>query len=514
MSRFGFCSGTYASPLVNAAAQRCVNFYPERVEMDDKSAVILLPTPGLAVFAQVAAMNQVRGLWTIQGRTFAVIDSKLREILSTGAINLNLEVGNDGAPVSFTASPQQLLIASAGKLYVFFLQTQTIGTMVYLAGSFVAVDPATFPNPVSQVGYVDGFFIALIRNSQQYWVSNLLDATSWTNNGAKIISVFPDRVLSMGIDHREIWLFGEKSTDVEYDSGNIFPFDTVPGGYIEQGCGATYATTNLDNGLFWVGARNDLGWAVGWRTNGYSAVRITNHAVEAAWSSYPTIADARAFAFVMDGHSFWHINFPSAHRSWRYDVATQMWHEVSYYDPRTGLETMHLAQCATFNFGKILVGDRLTGTIYQMAPPAAAVGGGWNFITDNGNTIRRVRRSPHVATEQEWIRHHSLQVDFETGLGPQPPLLDGAGEPRGPIATLRWSDDGGHTWSNGHDRDLGQAGRFKTRAIWRRLGRSRDRVYEISCADPVPYRIVDAYLKADPAYGPQERLTRQAAKVA
>lgn len=64
---------------------------------------------------------------------------------------------------------------------------------------------------------------------------------------------------------------------------------------------------------------------------------------------------------------------------------------------------------------------------------------------------------------------------------------------RGPVISLRWSDDNGHTWSNSYDRSFGEAGEYKTRVIWRRLGRARDRIFEISVSDPVPARIVDGY---------------------
>jgi len=77
---------------------------------------------------------------------------------------------------------------------------------------------------------------------------------------------------------------------------------------------------------------------------------------------------------------------------------------------------------------------------------------------------------------------------------------------RDPQVYLRWSDDSGHTWSNLYARSLGAGGSFKTRVIWRRLGRSRERVYEVSCTDPVPFRIVDAYLKAAPDFQASERL--------
>jgi len=69
---------------------------------------------------------------------------------------------------------------------------------------------------------------------------------------------------------------------------------------------------------------------------------------------------------------------------------------------------------------------------------------------------------------------------------------------------LRWSDDGGHTWSNYYEQGLGLTGNYLKRAIWRRLGRSRNRIYEISCDDPVALRIVDAYVN-DPGQA-QERL--------
>jgi hypothetical protein len=111
------------------------------------------------------------------------------------------------------------------------------------------------------------------------------------------------------------------------------------------------------------------------------------------------------------------------------------------------------------------------------------------------NPIRRLRRSPTLVNEMEWVYHSELTVDFATGLGPQPPLLDGDGNPRPPQAMLRWSNNRGSTWSNQHIANCGFAGEYNTRVIWRRLGRSRYRVYEVSVSDPVSWTIVDAYLK-------------------
>jgi hypothetical protein len=65
---------------------------------------------------------------------------------------------------------------------------------------------------------------------------------------------------------------------------------------------------------------------------------------------------------------------------------------------------------------------------------------------------------------------------------------------------LRWSDDGGHTWSREHWTSMGAIGRYGQRVFWRRLGMSlklRDRVYEISGTDPVKITIMGAELLLD-----------------
>jgi len=39
-------------------------------------------------------------------------------------------------------------------------------------------------------------------------------------------------------------------------------------------------------------------------------------------------------------------------------------------------------------------------------------------------------------------------------------------------------------------------GKYKNRARWKKLGRSRERIYELSISDPVPVRILSAYLES------------------
>jgi hypothetical protein len=138
----------------------------------------------------------------------------------------------------------------------------------------------------------------------------------------------------------------------------------------------------------------------------------------------------------------------------------------------------------SFN-GEIIVGDYENGNIYAFDMETYA---------DNGQIQKWLRSWRALPTGQNNLKrttHHSLQLDMETGVG----LNSGQGSD--PEVMLRWSDDGGHTWSNEHWVKVGKIGQYFKRAIWRRLGMTlklRDRVYEVSGTDPVKISITGAEL--------------------
>jgi len=161
----------------------------------------------------------------------------------------------------------------------------------------------------------------------------------------------------------------------------------------------------------------------------------------------------------------------------------------------------------------ILVGDYANGIIYQLDPQ--------NY-TDNGNEIRRVRRCPHIVSDFQRQYFSELQLQFQPGVGLEGNVTGSTSPTNGvagvgvaglaragvanlatvganPQAMLRWSNDGGSTWSNEHWTSIGQQGKYKNRAIWRRLGWARDRVYEVVVTDAVKCVIVSANLKGEGA---------------
>ena len=524
MGRFGLISGSYRSQSLTADAQMTMGFYPEAIESENgKAAMALYPCPGESLFCTIPGGGPSRAELEINGRAFVISGPNFCEVFANQTFNVINQVANDNQNASMVASPQQLLIASGGSLYVYWLQTTMGGTNPQPAGTFVKIPGAQFTLPngaqgaVQQVEFMDGFFIILLANSQTMYLSALFDASTWLVVGVPqiiIVSVFSDNVQSICVSQRRLWVMGRKRSTAYYDSGSANVFDVDPSATMENGTAALWATFRLDNAVFWLD-QDERGLGIVRRGVGYVPTRISNHAIEYAIQSYSTIADCTAYGYQDQGHSFGVFNFPTANKTWVYDVATGMWHERGYWNQQTATFSRHKSQNHMLAFGKHLVGDPSSGNIYQMAIPSSAVGGGYNFVTDNGNPIRRVRRSPHISVENKFTFYNELILDFETGLGPIPPLLDGAGNDRGPEVMLRWSRDYGHTWSNQYVLDAGQAGNYRQRVRRTRMGRARDMVFEISVTDPIPWRLIEGYIDADgpSPYKPQSRLVSTYGKV-
>jgi hypothetical protein len=284
-----------------------------------------------------------------------------------------------------------------------------------------------------------------------------------------------------------VWAFGTNSIEVWYDSGATdFPLQRIQGAFNELGCAAPYSVAKMDNGLFWLG-RDRRGQGIVYRANGYTGVRISTHAVEWQIQQYADLSDAIGYTYQQDGHSFYVLIFPTANTTWVYDAATQAWHERAGFV--NGFFTRHRSNCQMAFNNKIVVGDFEDGNIYAFD---------LDDYSDNGEIqkwLRTWRALPTGTNTLKRTAQHTLQLDCESGVG----INSGQGED--PQVMLRFSDDGGHTWSNESWKSMGKIGEYYKRVIWRRLGMTlklRDRVYEVSGTDPVKIAIMGAELILSP----------------
>ena len=328
------------------------------------------------------------------------------------------------------------------------------------------------------VDIVDNYFVYNDPDTQQWAASDLLSPITNPLSFASKDGA-PDDLVSLIVDHREVYLLGEQSSEVWVDVGaQPFPFQRIPGTSTQHGIVAKNSMARVGNSFAYV-SRNIRGQGMVVQMNGYTPVRISTHAVENTLVNQ-YIDDAIAWTYQLEGHECYVVTFPTLNLTWVYDVTTNMWHKWLYTNNLNQYERHRGNCCAVFQ-GKVLVGDYDNGQIYQLDP---------NNYTDNGQKVRRLRRCPHIVTDLQRQFFDELQIQFQPGVG----LQSGQGED--PQAMLRWSNDGGSTWSNEQWVSIGKVGRYVNRAIWRRLGWSRDRIFEVVVTDPVKAVIVSANLKA------------------
>ena len=465
---------SYVARSINAADNRMVNLYPELTPDGGKEKGFLSRTPGLRRLATLGT-GPVRGLYSFNGYGYAVSGTKLYKIdTDYAAVELGTIAGS--GPVSMADNGTQLFVAANPNGYIYDTSDDT----------FSAITDTDFPGAVN-VQFLDGYFVFNEPDSQKIWITSLLEGLTIDPLDFASAEGSPDGLVSVVVDHREAWLFGSNSIEVWYNAGTSdFPLARIQGAFIEVGCAAPYSTAKADNSVFWLGSDARGGYIV-YRTNGYNAARISTHAIEYAIAQYSDISDAIGYTYQQEGHTFYVLIFPSANATWVYDVSTQAWHERASW--LNGAFRRHRSNCHMFFNGENIVGDYEDGRIYAFD---------LNTYADDTQTqkwLRSWRALPTGENNLKRTSHHSLQLDCEAGVG----LVDGQGDD--PQVMLRWSDDGGHTWSNEHWTSMGKIGEYGRRTIWRRLGMTtklRDRVYEVSGTDPVKIAVMGAQLFATP----------------
>lgn len=469
MAQFPFVGGSYLARSAAFDAEQCVNLYPEMGSPTSKSVAALIGTPGKRLWSTLAG-GPVRGLLRFSATVgVAVVGPNVYtvDVSGNGTLRGTLTaLSSTSSLVSMASNGIQVMIVTGPEGFV----------LNPVTGALTQISDPDFTG-ADTVQFVDGYFVFNKPNTGQFQITSLygtdIDGLDFaTAEGS------PDLLLSLLADHREVWLFGETSTEVYFNSGNVdFPFERINGAFIEQGCAAKFSPAKMDNTVYWLTA-DERGQGTVQRAQGYSPQRVSTHALEFALSQMSRIDDAVAYTYQQEGHSFYVLNFPTARKTWAYDASTNLWHERAWRNPTNAALYQDRAICQMAFAGETIVGDWETGLLYVLD---------LDYFTDNGVLIPRIRACPHISDQDyKYQFFSSLQIDMQTGVG----LSSGQGSD--PKAMLQWSTDGGYSWSNELWAPIGKLGDRRSRVKWRRLGRSRDRVFRVTITDPIRVVIVGA----------------------
>lgn len=455
--RVPFATQSYQSRSRALSIQRVVNLFPEIEPQGAKARMILHGTPGLATFFDASAYgSSCRAAIVIRGCVYLVVGSSVVKIFSSGdVVRIGAVDTGSGSLVTMAANINQVVICCPPKLYV-----------VDLLDVVTEVTDTDFVG-ASSVSTLDGYAILPTESGDTFYLSAINDASDIDALDFAAAESKPDQIVRAFVDHREVWFFGETTTEIWYNSGNAdFPFQRVSGAQLERGCAAAGSVASFDNTIGFLG--DDL---IVYRAVGYQAQRISTHAIEETIRKIGDVRDAIAFSYTQGGHAFYCLTFPGV-VTFVYDAATQLWHERKSWQRADWRPAWMVAA-----FGTILAGDRYSGIIHEVD---------LDTFTDAGDPVIRTATSPTIHADGARFVTNSLEIEFEPGVG----LTTGQGAD--PQAILRYTDDDGTTWSKERWTTIGATGRTKNRAQWNKLGMSRKRVFEVSISDPVKVAIIAA----------------------
>lgn len=478
MDYTAFISNGYVSQSPLADQEYTMNWYEEQVEASGGTTkAALYPTPGVSLLVDSGA-GAGRGHFYQNGREFAVISDVLYEISLTGVLTNRGTVATDANPATISGNGDaggQLFITSGGNGYVYDLTGNTLSAVAALAGIATMGD------------YLDGYFLCLDTTTSTVFISDLLDGTTWDPTQYIQRSIAPDDWVSMKVSNRYIYLWGSETGEVWFDAGAFpIPFEPHPSGLMQFGCGAPFSPEVVGDGVNWLSSTQNGSGAV-LRATGFNPVVISTYATHYAFSQYTNLSDAIGDSYEDLGHSFYVLTFRQDNATWVWDATsnTNAWHNRGTWDPDMYHFDAWRPMFHAFAFGEHRILDLEGPGVYRM--------GSTYYADVDDLAIRRVRRAPCLTDENRLIFFSQFELDLEPGLA----LSSGQGS--NPEVMLRISNDGGKTWGNEITQTAGTIGQYGKRVIWNRCGAGRRRVFEVSVSDPVPWRLLRAFIKVQQA---------------
>ncbi len=445
---------SYQARAQQASSQRCVNLYVEKNPDGAKGNFTLYGTPGLSVYRTLPAGN-VNNMIDIDGVIYAVGEDWLYKIDGATITNLgylNPTVGR----VSMSRNNEYLvIIKDNGEGWTYNTQTSVFSQIT---------DPA-FPISTNSV-FLAQYTIVGRAGTGQFWWSDIANPTVWNGLSFATAEGSPDNLVAVATVNSELWLFGERTTEIWANTGNFdLPFQRIGSAFMEQGLAAKHSVANRNNHLYWLSDDRIV-----FTNQGYSARKLSTFAMENEWQSYDDVSDAIGFTYQQEGHYFYCLTFPTQKKTWVYDLATDLWHE------RESMDSRWVANNIVEMRNAVYCGDYKTGNIYKVD---------LNVYSEAGDLIKRSNTFAPMFNEGKRLLFSKLLIDIQAGQGLEDNL--------DPQVILDWSDDGGMTFGNELKSSIGKVGEYLTRAVFFRLGQSRQRVFRIKFYDPIKIGVIGGY---------------------
>lgn len=491
--------GAYEARSKIANYQICENLFLEinPQDTDPPAPVTHYPREGKRLLSGPQIPGRGRGVFSLSnGNLFAIVADRVYFIDRNWAWQALGRIADLATPVSMSDNGTNgVLVDGTPNGYTINLATNAFAQIVDGTGTFLGSRRVDFSDT----------FLGFAAPGTNEWYVSLSNQVAFNALVTANKDTTPDPIQTFAFNIRQAWLLGTKGSEIWYLAGGIpFPYQAWPNVFVPYGCVAPYSLVQADVDLFWI-SNNQQGEAIALKTNQYGVIAISTRGLEYEWSTYPTVADVIGSTFQQGGHTFIIFNFPTADKTWAYDLATKQWHRRTSIDhngvQRREKTTYYATVGETGGYPRTIVGqDWSNGQIYALDP---------TVFVDNDMPIVCRRSFPHIVANLDEVTRLAVVADFETGGIPGttdvPQLLrpwsSGFSSGFGPNSILnapalcmRYSNNGGATFSNYRQKGLVSAGHYRSMMRWRGLGMGRDIVFEFMWAYPGPSALQGAYV--------------------
>ncbi len=420
----------------------------------------------------------------------------------TSVTTVTASSGGTGSIILTAAGPTTITVVESGTGFTVGTNGLTVNGGGFYGGSVTAyqtIGPSNNYTGGSTVVFNDGYFLYNQAGTNYVWNSSLQDGskTGWNALDYFTAETKPCIVQGLCVNKGEIWVFGDTLTEVWYDAANTppgTPYSYRVGSGMDIGCGAPHSIVAMELINIWLDSRgfvciSDISPYIRNNNSGYDLRIVSMPAQHAEWATYPTLADAIGTYYTDRGHIMYMISFPSAQKTWVYDfparpmrmgVQVGEWHERTYVNPTTSEEDYYLIQYIA-RIGQLNIGaGSRSGKIYDFS---------FKYFDDDGAPIRCLRTTAPTTADFKYGGIDKLSLRMMTGES----LQNGNGS--NPQVMLRYSNDGGHTWSNTLYRDMGKVGEYNHKITWNRLGSADEWVFEFSIQEPINFSLIKASIE-------------------
>jgi len=419
---------------------------------EGRSGLDIFGISGTREFSDLATYPG-RGTIRMGGLVYAITGQSAYKVSSNGAKTALGTIPGTG-PVRMAQNGTQIAcVNGAGDCYIITASSVTQIT-----------DPDYLP--ASDVAWLDGYLIFTRKDSGEFFYSGVQAPTEFDSLDFATAEGAPDNNVGIIVDKREALIAGTETIEVWQNTGA--PFGRVGGAFIERGVKSRDSMKKLDNSVFFLG--DDL--AV-YRLNGYTPQEISTDVISGLIEQSNAPENAIGDVWRENGQLFYSLtldNFTGI-----YNLRTGRWSVAKSYGFKNWRRRFVIRA-----FNRNLCLDAKNGKLYEMDR---------NCFREEDQPFIAEMDFPYVHAEDRFVFVDKFRMMMETGVGNV--------SQANPVLMISLSKDGGRTFGNERQLNVGQVGQHRKRVYANRFGRMQSGLFRVSISDPVKRQFWGAVLEAD-----------------